>query len=344
MKKYLFILIHLYSFISCTMSDNAISVAPDILTRGNDVPSTYVVNLSDYGINTPVRISKHGDILAVGQRYELTNVHLVNLSTHSTQPWLPMGEGQNEAYSIDNLSINGHGDISAFDFETGKLHRCNPSSLSRSTTPPLTLASTAIHLSAVQGDNFVISTGLYEQGRYRYYSLEDESEEYFIDYPVHPGYPDLSPYSTSILWASTVLSLRPDNQMFVCTDIRSGQIDFCRIEGKKISLVCRHCYYYPHVDARDKGDVRVAYYSDNITGFRDVTVSDDRVFVLYSGKTYKDEKQNIANCSTLLVFDWDGTLLETRTLPQMATFISYDMEENALYGTTPDAQLVRYNI
>ncbi len=46
----------------------------------------------------------------------------------------------------------------------------------------------------------------------------------------------------------------------------------------------------------------------------------------------------------LLVFDWDGTLLETRTLPQMATFISYDMEENALYGTTPDAQLVRYNI
>lgn len=171
------------------MSDNAISVAPDILTRGNDIPSTYVVNLSDYGINTPVRISKHGDILAVGQRYELTNVHLVNLSTHSTQPWLPMGEGQNEAYSIDNLSINSHGDISAFDFETGKLHRCNPSSLSRSTTPPLTLANTAIHLSAVQGDNFVISTGLYEQGRYRYYSLEDESEGYFIDYPVHPGYP-----------------------------------------------------------------------------------------------------------------------------------------------------------
>ena len=235
MKKHINIYIAILLLTSCTTENNYLSVAPDILTRGNDVPSTYVVNLSDYGINTPVRISKHGDILAVGQRYELTNVHLVNLSTHATQPWLPMGEGQNEAYSIDNLSINSHGEISAFDFETGKLHRCNPSSLSRSTTPPLTLANTAIHLSAVQGDNFVISTGLYEQGRYRYYSLEDESEEYFIDYPVHPGYPDLSPYSTSILWASTVLGLRPDNQMFVCTDIRSGQIDFCRIEGKKIS-------------------------------------------------------------------------------------------------------------
>ena len=128
MKKHINIYIAILLLTSCTTENNYLSVAPDILTRGNDVPSTYVVNLSDYGINAPVRISKHGDILAVGQRYELTNVHLVNLSTHATQPWLPMGEGQNEAYSIDNLSINSHGEISAFDFETGKLHRCNPSS------------------------------------------------------------------------------------------------------------------------------------------------------------------------------------------------------------------------
>ena len=95
--------------------------------------------------------------------------------------------------------MNSQGEISAFDFETGKLHRYNPSGVSRgSTTPPLALTNDAIHLSAVQGDNFVISTGLYEQGRYRYYSLEDDSESYFIDYPVHPGYPDLSPYSTSV--------------------------------------------------------------------------------------------------------------------------------------------------
>ncbi|MFR6542682.1 MAG: hypothetical protein ACLUPL_09020 [Butyricimonas virosa] len=88
----------------------------------------------------------------MGQRYELTNVHLVNLSTHATQPWLPMGEGQNEAYSIDNLSINSHGEISAFDLkQENYIAVIHP--LSRSTTPPLTLANTAIHLSAVQGDN-----------------------------------------------------------------------------------------------------------------------------------------------------------------------------------------------
>ena len=98
------------------------------------------------------------------------------------------------------------------------------------------------------------------------------------------------------------------------------------------------------MDARNEGAVRVAYYADNITGFQDVAVSNDRIFVLYSGKTYKAERQKIANCPTLLVFDWDGTLLETRTIPQMATYISYDLEENALYGTTPDAKLVRYDI
>lgn len=345
MKKHLVTLLLVPLFASCSTDNSYLSVSPDIQATGNDVTSTLVADLSAYGITSPSKITKHGDILAVGLRNKLTNVNLVNLSTRSSQDWLPLGDGTNEAYTVDNLSVNSQGEISAFDFETGKLHRYNPSGVSRgSTTPPLALTNDAIHLSAVQGDNFVISTGLYEQGRYRYYSLEDDSESYFIDYPVHPGYPDLSPYSTSVLWASTVLCLRPDNKAFVCTDIRSGQIDICRIEGKTITLTCRHCYYYPHVDARNKGAVRVAYYSDNITGFQDVAVSNDRIFVLYSGKTYKAERQKIANCPTLLVFDWDGTLLETRTIPQMATFISYDLEENALYGTTPDAKLVRYDI
>lgn len=345
MKKQFSTWIAVLLFASCTTDDSYLTVSPDILTPENDISSTLVTDLASYGITSPFKITKHGDILAVGLRNELTNVNLVNLSTCTTQDWLPLGEGDNEAFSVDNLSVNSRGEITAFDFETGRLHRFSPSAISRgSTTPPLALTNDAVHLSAVQGDHFVISTGLYEQGRYRYYSLDDNSESYFINYPVHPAYPNLSPYSTSVLWASTVLCLRPDNKAFVCTDIRSGQIDICRIEGKKITLVCRHCYYYPHVDARDEGAVRVAYYLDNIAGFQDVTVSNDRIFVLYSGKTYKDEQKNIANCPTLLVFDWDGTLLETRSIPQAATYISYDTEENMLYGTTPDAKLVRYDI
>ncbi len=340
MKKILYI----FLFLAACSEDNYLNNPPETLASGNEVNSQFVANLSEYGITTLSRITKHGNILAVGQRYSENNVDLINLATRTSDKWLPLGDETNEAYSIYNLSVNAHGEISAFDFNTGKLHRHNPTTLSRSAAPPLLLTGNNNHLSAVQGDNFIISTGLYEQGRYRFYSLDDNSETYFIPYPEHPEYPNLSKYVQSILWASTVLRLRPNNKAFVCTDIRSGQIDICNIEGRTISLVCRHCYYYPHVNINAKRYTPVAYYDDNISGFRDVAVSNDHIFVLYSGKTYKDEQQKIANCSTLLVFDWNGTLLETRSLPQGATYISYDLEENALYGTTPDAQLVRYNI
>ena len=340
MKKILYIII----FLAACSEDNYLNTPPQDLTSNHDVNIQSVANLSEYGVTTPSKITKHGNILAVEQRYNETNVHLINLATHTSSKWLPLGDGINEAYSIYNLSVNARGEISAFDFNTGKLHRHSPTASSRSFSSPLLLTGNNNHLSAVQGDNFIISTGLYEQGRYRFYSLEDDREAYFIAYPEHPKYPNLTEYTQSILWASTVLRLRPDNKAFVCTDIRSGQIDICSINEKSISLTCRHCYYYPHVDINTKRHTPVAYHEDNVSGFRDVAVSNNHIFVLYSGKTYKNERQKIANCSTLLIFDWNGTLLETRSLPQSTTYISYDLKEDALYGITPDAQLVRYNI
>ncbi len=344
MKKHLATLVIVPLFLSCSTDNSYLTVPSSIQTPGSKLSSNLVTDLHDYGISTPLKITKHGDILAVGRHYKENNVNLINLSDHSSQDWLPFGEGENEAYTIDNLSVNSQGEISAFDFETGKLHRHNPTALSRSVAHPLVLADNNVHLSAVQGDGFIISTGLYEQGRYRFCSLADESESYSVPYPVHPAYPDLSDHGKSILWASTVLRLRPDNKAFVCTDIRSGQLDICRIDGNTISLVCRHTYYYPHVDIKDGEQPLVAYYSDNVTGFREVAVSNERIYVLYSGKTYKDEGQKIINSSTLLVFDWEGTLLNNYTLPEAATYLAFDTEENQLYGTTPDAKLVQYNL
>lgn len=345
MRKHLTTLVIISLFLSCSSDNSYLTVPSSILTPGSELTSTLVTDLHEYGITTPLKITKHGNILAVGRQYEENNIRFVNLSDHSTSDWLPFGEGENEAYMIDNLSVNSQGEISAFDFETGKLHRHNPAALSRSVAHPLVLAEDDnTHLSAVQGDGFVISTGLYEQGRYRFYSLTDGSESYTIPYPVHPAYPDLSDYGKSILWASTILRLRPDNKAFVCTDIRSGQLDICRIDGNTISLVCRHTYYYPHVDIKDGEQPLVAYYSDNVTGFREVAVSNERIYVLYSGKTYKEYKQRIIDSPTLLVFDWNGTLLNNYTLPEHANYLAFDTEENQLYGTTPDAKLVQYNL
>ena len=69
--------------------------------------------------------------------------------------------------------------------------------------------------------------------------------------------------------------------------------------------------------------------------------------MLYSGKTYRDVKQNISQCQTLLIFDWEGTLLSSVALDTPVYTIFFDMVENELYGlkgTYGDIALVRLDL
>ena len=105
MKKILYIVI----FLAACSEDNYLNEPQEFQTSGNEVHADFVANLSDYGISYPSKITKHGNLLAVSQRYGETNVSLVDLTTRTTNPWLPFGGGTNEAYSVYNLSVSQPG-------------------------------------------------------------------------------------------------------------------------------------------------------------------------------------------------------------------------------------------
>lgn len=306
--------------------------------------------LERYGITDPEGFIKQGNLLVVGRSYEDYQVRAIDLQTNTNREMLKFGEGSGESIGITGLTVGTSGKVTALDYRTGKLHELSAAPLSRgeTTSAEIQLNPETFHLAAVKGESFVISTGLYEEGRYRYYSEESGEECYYLSYPGHPEYPNLSERAKSMLYASTVLRLRPDNKAFVCTDMRSGIMDICRVENGCIEGVCRRCFYYPKVRIIDtKNKVDVAYYKDNIAGFQDVAVSDDRIYVLYSGKTYRDVKQNISQCQTLLIFDWEGTLLSSVALDTPVYTISFDTVENELYGlkgTYGDIALVRLDL
>lgn len=309
-----------------------------------------VSSLNQYGVTDPENFSKQGNLLVVGRSYEEYQIRTIDLQTNTNTGMLKFGEGPGKSIGISGLTMNSDGIITALDYRTGKLHELSSSPLSRGTSIPteIQLNPKTYHLAAVKGESFVISTGLYQDGRYRYYSEKSGKEHYYLPYPKHPQYPNLSEKAKSMLYASTVLRLRPDNKAFVCTDMRSGIIDICQIENDCIKEICRHCFYYPKVkiiDTENKTDV--AYYKDNIAGFQDVAVSDDRIYVLYSGKTYRKARQNISQCQTLLVFDWEGSLLYSVRLDSPVYKISFDIIENELYGlkgTYGNIELVRLDL
>lgn len=83
----------------------------------------------------------------------------------------------------------------------------------------------------------------------------------------------------------------------------------------------------------------VAYSRDNRFGFTDITVTSEKVYAIYSGHTYRENPRTFQQCRQLLVFDWEGTLLETYALDTPLTHITVDVSENVLYAIGHDLNL-----
>ena len=248
---------------------------------------------------------------------------------------LKFGEEKGEALGITGMTVGAQGMVTVLDYRGRKLHELfSPlATRSESTCTELQLNSDEYHLSVIKGESFVISTGVYERGRYRYYSENTKSAKYCLSYPGHPKYSNLSEKAKSILYASSVLRLRPDNKCFVCTDMHSGIIEICKVENDSIQRICQRCFYYPKVKINDVGSLPyVAYYKDNISGFQDVAVSNERIYVLFSGQTYRDVQQNIGHCTNLFIFDWSGNIISSVKLSEPVYKISFDTQDNLLYG------------
>ena len=231
--------------------------------------------------------------------------------------------------------------MTALDFRKGELVVKSISSLARAGNAEtvVKLPPDEQHLVAAQVDDRVIATGLYEKGRYLLYSLPDQSARYFLSYPDHPVYPGLQEKTKAMLYASNVLRVRPDGGAFVCADMYSGVIDFCRVTADSIERVRLVRLHYPEVEVSETPYPRAVYCQENRFGFLDVAVTEDKVYALYSGKTYKMDRGRAFESNCLLVYDWTGNLIWTLYFGDALTGISYDREEGMLYGITQGSEI-----
>lgn len=315
------------------------------LVNGNYIITEKVADLSAFGIQEPSGLLKSGQNVIVGDRNNSYNVYRIQLSENTSEGALPRLRTRSGGATIfHSLASDGQGGWTVLDGMRGKLAGA-PVLLTRSRNESVVnLPEDMRHLYAVRAGEYVIATGIYPEGRYMLYSPANGQVSYKVDYPEHPLYPELQAKTKAVLFASNVLRARPDGRAFVCADMYSGVMDICRIEGQEINLVKRLIYHYPRVQIREKGEwPRVVYSKDNRFGFTDVCVTEDCIYALYSGLTYRTEKKNFQHCRTLLEIGWDGVVRTTRSVDVALTHLAYDAQEKSLYGIArnPGTNLVR---
>lgn len=300
-----------------------------------------------WGIEHPTGITKSKHIFAVTNRTAQNNISLFEIGRNDRTDCITRSRSNGQAFYTSALNAANE-EISALNFHTGELLVTPGNANGIAATYSIQLPTEKRHLIAAKNDRYVIATGLYEKGRYMLYSLQDRKAGYFLSYPEHPDFPDLNEYAKSVLYASSVLKIRPDGKAFACSDMRSGILDICRIQEDRIERVKLLTYYFPevHISGNTPKTLKVAYDKSTIHGFLDMAVSNDRIYVLFSGKSKKKDRYNIGHCRTLVTFDWTGNQLDCRSLEIPVSHICYDSDEKALYGIgyTPEAAIVKFTL
>ena len=321
-------------FLSCEKE----KVGKNVLSQ--ELESKLVSKLSERGIFQAWGLIKQGKTfvlngisgLQIIEEDELKDSTVTHVRTIGRERTSLLGEGVN-------------GEITTLNYHTGKLMIYRGKNIARGNSKPefIQLPKQEEHLIAAKGHDFVIATGLYEKGRYLYYSINADEANYYLSYPDHPDYPNITQKTKGILYASSVIRIHPDENSFVCGDMYSGTIDFCKIRGQAIERIKEICLHVPEVfiSGRD-----VQYKKSNRLGFADITVSKDKVYALYSGKSYNDDPKHFAACQVIMEFDWSGNILNTYKIDQLVTSINFDSEENSIYAIcySPDTPLLKIDL
>ena len=252
---------------------------------------------------------------------------------------VPAGSGEGEGHCYLNLHLNGN-IVSALDFSTGRLVEIDLNHCTEADYRPVFTSLTAhgkTPLGAVRAGNRIISTGIYTSGRYCSTNPAENEDIYSVAYP-ECALPSLSDSLKSIFYASNCLALNRTQTRLACANMQYGCLDLCDIREDQLIRVNEVHLNRPGVSIRPQRPKSrkmwypVAYTDHNLFGFCDLTTSDDYIFALYSGRTYRQYRNDVDKGRVILVFDWNGSHVRTYHLSNSCSSISYDPTTGAIYA------------
>lgn len=341
MKKLSYLFIALFISACQAEPDFTEEVTPLLHTRAGSLQfaQTDNLNLDALGIVHPTKIVRKDSLYVILTPQSAYRFAIYNHLNGTLHHLVPAGSGEGEGHCYLNLHLNGN-IVSALDFSTGRLVEIDLNHCTEADYRPV-FTSLTTHgktpLGAVLAGNRIISTGIYTSGRYCSTNPAENEDIYSVAYP-ECALPSLSDSLKSIFYASNCLALNRPQTRLACANMQYGCLDLCDIREDQLIRVNEVHLNRPGVSIRlqrPKGRKMwypVAYTDHNLFGFCDLTTSDDYIFALYSGRTYRQYRNDVDKGRVILVFDWNGSHVRTYHLSNSCSSISYDPVTDAIYA------------
>lgn len=275
--------------------------------------------------------------------YDLSGSHLYN--------YIRRGKGANELIMpFDITLVESHKQLTIYDVMLKKLFVYDLDSIimKAQSLPSKIIAFSSKFFRVIKFNEQYLGIGPLEGGRY---FLEDGNENLlggFLNYPendLHKNEPD----HIKAMAYQGFIRKRPLKNEFVFAATNSGVIEICKLKNdrieKKVNIYSHLPDYVPYNEGSGYG---AQYTNNNKFGFRDVYVTLDYIYLLYSGRypIKGTKKQDFLYGNDILLYNWKGEPIQSYRFEEDIMAFTVDEKKQFIYilAIKPEPVIKRYEL
>lgn len=305
-------------------------------------------------LNKPLQIINIGDQLLILDKFEIDEVSKIFMAINSESGKVQnnfgrIGRGPQEFLFPSFLSkihhqsnVFGIYNAQLFTFSIGDLESIESEKnvFIQSVYPEFDTRFSKI--TPVNSHEF-IGSGFFKEGRYAIADTTGKIKDIFGTYPFEKKH-ELPRRVLGMAYQS-IMEKHPQKPIFCSVTSRSANLEIFRYQNGKFEVL-KKVNSFPAKFENNSGNNRlsVSLETENKMGYMDMTVTNDSIYLLYSGKTMD---QNYRYADDILVFNWEGEPIIHYKVNSKLKKIAIN-NENELYGITKSANneysILKYSI
>lgn len=288
-------------------------------------------------ISSPHKMVMAGDLLAVSDRksdsllWFIDVVQGVCLGKGCTR-----GQGPNEASIITSLTSPNGKHFTVYEPNRRILYglqwkegKCMTDVLLR-----IRKGNTGFHQKVYPLGNTFLSTGFYEKQPFCLIDSFGNISDTFGEYP----YRDEAERETSGIVKGQVyqggITVSSSRNRMVAYSILGNNLQFYQIDTKMPTLLYEEHAEFP--EYKYEGENYLGASRKNKLTYLDAAASDNRIYLLYSGKTIDKEGMDAFSGNVIYVYDWGGKRLAELQCNRPLRCITLSPDGNTMYAMTAD--------
>lgn len=271
----------------------------------------------------------------------------ISLKDKSITHFIPFGNGPDEFVDIQLAQQSSDSTLLFMDINSSQLLELN---IITGVISNGLVYDNSMCLRMVELNGYYFSTGIFEEGLF---GIWDESNfiNYAMNYP-QDNVNNKNEASKGLAYQGKLLANKELNRLFFCSSLFSYfelfkiNSDINNISSIKKSYIGE----YNYVSSEDENIIFARPYQTNREGYIDAVATNDKIFLLHSGRTIEDvgienrEQTRLAN--HILVYDWDGIPLVQYETDIDLKNISINNTANIIFGVahSPDPEVVYFKL